>query len=200
MAIFGIDSVMSVTTPYPYNPEPPDGASQNVIDKYKSMMTEAIRLDLDDIRSELINVYVNTGHDFNLSSGIRSGNAFAVKASIVAGRRKFDRRGTVGTHHYEHVLHASDIFEVIKALKNDGYTVIPVDNTPEFQPRAINHTELPVKTAFVYGEEGAGLSREVVAACNGNPVFLEQRGSVRSINVAVAASICMYEYNRQHSV
>ena len=186
------------SVPYAYDPEAPVGASANVVEKYRSYTVEQVRLDLDTRRSALINVCVNTKSDFNLSSVIRSGNAFGVRATLVAGARKWDRRGAVGTHHYEHVRQHDDIYELIAALMADGYTVIPVDNTPEFKPQSIFKTEFPLKTAFLYGEEGPGLAAEVVAACTHAPVYLPQGGSVRSLNVACAATTFMYEYARQH--
>lgn len=193
-----IPSVQSISEQYGYNPEAPAGASANVIDKYRGYLVEQIRLDLDTQRGSLINVCVNTNSDFNLSSVIRSGNAMGARATIVAGRRKWDRRGSVGTHTYEHVLHTPDTLELIKALINDGYTVIPVDNTPELSPKSIFNVEFPEKTAFLYGEEGPGLDFEVAKACNHPAVYLPQGGSTRSINVACAATTFMYEYSRQH--
>lgn len=190
--------VEAVALPYAYEPDAPVGASANVVAKYKTYITEAVRLDLDTRRSALVNVCVNTNSDFNLSSVIRSGNALAVRATIVAGTRRYDRRGAVGTHNYEHVLHAPDIFELIAALIQDGYTVVPVDNTPEYGPQSILKTVFPLKTAFLYGEEGPGLAPEIVAACNHAPVYLPQGGSVRSLNVAAAATVFTYEYLRQH--
>ena len=193
-----LPNLQNAVEPYPYDPEAPVGASANVVEKYRASVVENVRLDLDVRRSALINVCVNTGSDFNLSSVIRSGNAFGVRATVVAGRRRYDRRGTVGTHHYEHVVHGPDVLAIIEALIEDQYTVIPVDNTPEYSPRSIYDVVLPERTAFLYGEEGDGLAPDVVAACNGAPTFIPQGGSVRSLNVASAASIFMYEYARQH--
>jgi len=197
MTLTNIVNTENITVPYSYNPDAPVGASANVIDKYKNYLTEAVRLDLDTNRSALINVCVNTGSDFNLSSVIRSGNAFGVRATIISGRRQWDRRGAVGTHNYEHVRQGPDIFEIIENLMSDGYTVIPVDNTPEFNPVSIFEVDFPKKTAFLYGEEGCGLDLEVVEKCNFAPVYLPQGGSVRSLNVACAATVFMYEYARQ---
>lgn len=195
-----IPSVIGISEALNYNPEDLAGRNSNVSDKYKGMTVEAIRLDLDNNRSKMVNVCVNTGSDFNLSSVIRSGNGFACGATIIAGRRKWDRRGAVGTHHYEHVFLSPDVFKVIEKLKDDGYSVFPVDNTPEFHPVSIYRMNFPEKSAFLYGEESNGLSMDVVQACENNSVYIPQYGSVRSLNVACAATVLMYEYNRQWMV
>lgn len=87
---------------------------------------------------------------------------------------------------------------MIAGLIADGYMVHPVDNTPGFGPVSLTQVRLPEKTAFLYGEEGAGLSAEVVRATNGAPVYIPQHGSVRSLNVGQAAAIAMMMYELQH--
>lgn len=198
MTIAAIPHVDAIAVQYNYNPDAPAGSSANVVDKYRNYLVEQIRLDLDTQRGSLINVCVNTNSDFNLSSVIRSGNAMGVRATVIAGTKRWDRRGAVGTHTYEHVLHTPDVFALIEALIEDGYTVIPVDNTPALHPQSIFNTEFPEKTAFLYGEEGPGLDFEVAAACNHPAVYLPQGGSTRSLNVACAATTFMYEYSRQN--
>lgn len=173
-------------------------ASRNVIDRYKAWATEQIVADLETRRTECVSVLVNLGSDFNKASIIRANNAFTGRKVVITERRRFNKRGTVGTHNYEHVEYVESTLTAIADLIAEGYTVYPVDNTPEFKPQPILSVTLPVKTAFVYGEEGLGLSSEVVAACNGAPVYIPQYGSVRSINVAQCAAIMFQMYDLQH--
>jgi tRNA G18 (ribose-2'-O)-methylase SpoU len=172
--------------------------SRNVVDFYKTWETEAIVADLETRRTALVNVCVNVVGDFNKAAIIRANNAFTGARVIITERRRFNKRGTVGTHHYEHVEHNPDTISAIEALIADGYTVFPVDNTPEFDPQVITSVTFPPKTAFLYGEEGLGLDAEVIAACNARPVYIAQHGSVRSLNVGQAAAIAMFAYECQH--
>lgn len=171
--------------------------SKNVRSDLKSLTVQEINDVLNESRSEMINVCMNLTSDFNKSSVVRTSNAFLGKEVIMVGKKKFDRRGTVGSHHYENIFHSEDIFEVIKNLHERGYKVYAVDNVPEFNPKVIYDVELPVKTAFVYGEEQLGLSHEVMSLCD-EVVFIPMTGSVRSLNVSNAAAIMMSEYVRQH--
>lgn len=67
----------------------------------------------------------------------------------------------------------------------------------EENPQNIWDTDFPAKSAFVYGTESNGLSREVIDQCDAM-VFIEMYGSVRSFNLACTLSIVLGEYSRQH--
>lgn len=182
-------------TDYDFN----DGGviSNNVVEKYKGMSKKQINSELDKDKSPMVNVFMNLAHDFNKSSGIRSSNAFRGREVIFVGKRKFDRRGAVGAHHYTTMKHAETFTEVYDYLKAQGYTIFAVDNTPQFNPKPIRDVKFPTKSAFVYGEESLGLPDDVIRMCkdDGGLIYIRQHGSVRSLNVAQAASIVMHEYN-----
>ena len=184
--------------PAPTEDAPVTLSERNVIDHYKAWETEQIVADLETRRTPLVNVCVNLTSDFNKGAIIRANNAFTGARVIITERRRYNKRGTVGTHHYEHVEYAPDTLKVIADLIADGYTVYPVDNTPEFAPVPITQVTFPTRTAFLYGEEQAGLSRAAVAACNHPPVYIPQHGSVRSLNVGQAAAVAIFAYEMQH--
>ena len=182
---------------YSFGDETPPNASKNVIDEYKTWIDDEVRADLDNRRSEMINVCQNFTHDFNKSVVIRSNNAFLGKAVYIVGSKRYDRRGTVGTYHYEHVYHATDMIELIGKLHEDNYFVFGVDNvTQSGFNYNLQKVDLPERSAFVYGEEHLGLSDSTLEACDAF-LFIPQYGSVRSLNVSCAATCCMYEYTRQ---
>lgn len=174
-----------------------EGSPKNVVDAYRDKLVKEICEDLDTRRSNTIVICMNLTGDFNKASVIRAANAFLAKEVILVGKRRLDRRGAVGTHHYEHILHREDT-SFIDDLIADGYTVFPVDNIKEYQPKRIDRYSLPEKCAFVFGEELLGLSDEVIKQCNAPMIYIPQYGSVRSINVAQAAAVVLYEYTRQH--
>jgi tRNA G18 (ribose-2'-O)-methylase SpoU len=172
--------------------------NRNIIDYYKLWQHDEIIADLDKKRNPFINVCMNLTGDFSKSSIIRNANAWLAKETWIIGRKRFDARGTVGTHKYEKVKHSTDWNEVLLYLRKEGYTVYAVDNIPEYNPKVFYNVEMPEKSAFVYGEEGVGLPPEVVSSCD-EMIYIPQYGSVRSINVAVAAGVVMNEWVRQHN-
>lgn len=175
-----------------------NGDNRNIAERYKQWTNDEIRADLQKNRSECVNIFMNVSGDFNKASAIRSHNAFLGKEVYIVGRRRYDHRGTVGTYHYETVYHADELREVIDILHAEGYTVFAVDNVIDYNPISIFDIQFPVKSAFVYGEEGDGLSLEHIEMCD-KMVYIQQYGSVRSLNVASAASIIMYEYTKQYN-
>lgn len=174
-----------------------EGKSPNVVSYYAASTAAEIRADLQENRSQLVNVCMNLTSDFNKSSVIRASNAFLARSTYIVGKRKYDRRGTVGTHNYENIYHADELAEVVSLLKGEGYLVLAVDNQDKYNPVSMWDADIPEKTAFVYGEEQRGLSDEDIALCDGM-VFIQQKGSVRSLNVAQAAACLMSEYTRRH--
>lgn len=169
----------------------------NVLDKFHNLTTEQVRNALESGRSPMVSVCMNLTHDFNKSSVIRAHNAFLGGDLYLVGKRSFDRRGTVGMHHYENIFHADNLEEVVEKLRENSYTVFAVDNTPEFDPHVVYDVEIPERSAFVYGEEQRGLSKDSVDLCD-TSVYIPQYGCVRSMNVSQAAAVMMSEYNRRH--
>lgn len=185
-------------TPYPVSLEPRADMNRNVQDRYKTALTEEIRADLQKNRSEAVSIFMNLENDFNIATSIRTHNALNAKEAYIVGRRKVDRRGTVGTHNYTTIFHAEDHSEVFALMKSRGYTIYAVENNvPNRTPHNIWEVGFPAKSAFVFGTENCGLSMEVIDSCD-ELVFIEMYGSVRSFNLATCHAMILAEYSRQH--
>jgi len=174
-----------------------DRLSKNVQEQFLNLSAEQVKEAVAGGRSGLVNVCMNLTSDFNKSSVIRASNAFLCRETYIVGGKRYDRRGTVGMHHFEVIKHADELAEVVEHLHSEGYVVYAVDNTPSMNPEVVYDVELPEKAAFVYGEEQTGLSAEEAALCDA-AIYIPQRGVARSLNVAQAAAIMMGEYSRQH--
>ena len=183
--------------PYSFGQEVPPSKNNNVIDKFKEWTAAEIRADLDPRRTQMVNIFENVGYNINIACGIRSNNAFLGNRVYVVGRRRFDHRGSVGTLHYERCFSADTIEEVIQELKKENYTIFAVDNLLEKNPKNYWDVEYPAKSAFIYGAENEGISQTALDLAD-QLVYINMPGSVRSMNVACAASCIMAEYSRQH--
>jgi len=168
----------------------------NVIEYYKQWKTAEIRADLQENRTDAIMIFNHLDYNINIGCGIRSNNAFLGKAVYIVGRRKYDKRSCAGTNHYEHVYHADTLEEVVDHVRNLGYIVYAIDNVDAYNPHNLLDVSLPKKSAFVFGEEGPGLSDNDIRLCD-DMLYIGMYGSVRSLNVSVAAGIVQYEYCRQ---
>lgn len=164
----------------------------NVHDYMKELTKEEINERLDITRSGLVQVFVNVLGDFNLSTSIRSGNWFNSAAVWIVGRKKWDRRGAVGSHNYIPVHYARSVDECFEILRADGYTIVAAEITDDAIP--LTTYEWDEKTAVIYGEEGAGLSKELLDKVD-DVIYIPGRGSVRSLNVATTSGIFAYDYH-----
>jgi tRNA G18 (ribose-2'-O)-methylase SpoU len=169
----------------------------NVADAFANLSTEQVKEAIAGGLSPMVTICMNLTSDFNKATVLRAHNAFLGSDFYVVGRRSFDRRGTVGMHHYTTVKHAETIEPVVAFLREQGYTIFAVDNTPKFSPLPVYEAAFPRKSAFIYGEEKLGLDENTVALCD-QAVYIPQRGVPRSINVSNAAAIMMSEYTRRH--
>jgi tRNA G18 (ribose-2'-O)-methylase SpoU len=171
--------------------------SRNIIDHYHYWTTDAIKADLDTKRGNYSVVCCNIGNDFNIATVIRNANAFLAKEVIIYGNKKYDRRGTVGTHHYtnfRHVRSIDDLGEYIREERSRGSVrLLGIDNVP--QATNINSFDFNPHTHYImiFGQEQIGIPQDVLEMCD-DVVYIPQYGSVRSINVGCASSIIMNQY------
>jgi RNA methyltransferase, TrmH family len=73
---------------------------------------------------------------------------------------------------------------------------VPLVATSSHAQHALHQAPLPQPCAWVMGHEGQGVAPELMARCD-MTVNIPQPGGEESLNVAVAASICLYEAMRR---
>jgi RNA methyltransferase, TrmH family len=87
---------------------------------------------------------------------------------------------------------ATSLDALLARLRAEGVTLLGADADGEPVDRAV----VPSRVALVLGNEGAGLSAAVRAACDGL-VAVPIRGAAESLNVGVAAGILLYVLTRE---
>jgi len=170
--------------------------TRNIIDYYSYWKHEAIIADLESKRNNFTVVCSNLYNDFNIATVIRNSNAFLAKQVILYGSKQYDRRGTVGTHHYTNFVHTktfSDFEDQIKIIRGTYGTVkiIGIDNVSGASQ--IDEFSWNTNTHYVlaFGQEQVGLPTEILDICD-HILYIKQYGSVRSLNVGTASGIAMY--------
>lgn len=91
----------------------------------------------------------------------------------------------------------SDMFSTLETLKADGYKLFAAEVTEDATPLA--EVAVPKKWVLLMGNEGEGLSQEVLDACD-ETVQIEMVPGVKSFNVGVAASVLMYQFKNRAGV
>jgi tRNA G18 (ribose-2'-O)-methylase SpoU len=164
---------------------------RNLIDHFKYWRHDAILAALDARRHEFVVVLENFAYDFNIATAIRNANAFLAREVWIVGRRRFDRRGAMGTHRYQHVRHTKDEPALLARLKDDGMRIVAVDNVPG-AVSMIGYA-WQANSVLVFGQEQIGVAPYALATAD-DVVYIPQYGSTRSINVGTASGIAMYSY------
>lgn len=172
------------------------GDRRNVEDRFRYWRREAIVAELDEHRHPLHVAIENLEHDANIGSIVRTANAFALEAFHIVGRRRWNRRGAMVTDRYQHEIHHPDAAHLVAWAREAGRPLVAIDLVPGAMP--IERTPLPRDAVLLVGQEGPGLSAELLAAAD-LVVGITQFGSTRSINVAAAAAIAMHTWVQRHA-
>ena len=168
----------------------------NVIDSLKNLEIPEIQKYCE---SNTINASVgmiNINGDFNLSTMVRNANFFGFKSVHYVGKKKWDKRGSVGTHHYTPMYNHKD--EPSFLLQCSGRSIIAIENNiPEYSDKTINlfdyNFDNTINPIFVFGEESSGLSNLILDRAN-IILTIPNYGSVRSLNVGTTSGIVMGYY------
>lgn len=84
-----------------------------------------------------------------------------------------------------------DIVSLVQELKTQGYSIYA---TSLHQATPLSSIQPQMPHALIFGNEGKGVS-DAVLACADEKVIIEME-TFESLNVAVAAAICMYEFSK----
>ena len=171
-----------------YDPNKP----RNVADYLKWLTDEETKKYLEEKKLNFGVLIMNILFDNNAGNIVRSANAFGAQEIILYGHKKFDRRASVGAEFYSHFRHLKFV-EDLDALFKEYDVIVGVENIASAIPLGEYEWDKNKRTLMIFGQESAGISPEILEKCD-TVVAITQRGSVRSLNVAVAAGIVMNEY------
>ncbi|PXW89063.1 TrmH family RNA methyltransferase [Nitrosomonas sp. Nm84] len=134
----------------------------------------------------------------NLGSILRSAAAANIK-NIYLSKQCTDAwspktlRAAMGAHFFLHIHENCDLHQI--AQQSPG-TVIA---TSIQASKNLFEISLVGPVAFVFGNEGTGLSKEIIQAADEN-ISIPMPGKTESLNAAAAAAICFFEKVRQDRV
>ncbi|MCW2679215.1 MAG: methyltransferase [Frankiales bacterium] len=107
-------------------------------------------------------------------------------------------RATAGSLWHLPVVHGPTVAETVAALQAAGVTVLATSGTGEDDLDDLQDAgALAGPTAWLLGNEGAGLSEQALALAD-RRVRIPIRGRAESLNLATAAAICLYASARAH--
>lgn len=171
--------------------------TRNVVDKFKDIPTEKIKEELLRTSFPFAIMMAHIEKDFNFGSVVRSANAFNAREVFYFGSKHWDKRSATGVYNYTSVNFLKSMEDILK-LKEEYYFVAMENSEGSIPLNTFDWKVSNKKPLIIIGEENAGIPSEIL---NLSEVKLEiqQFGSVRSLNAAVAASISMYDFVSKYS-
>lgn len=134
----------------------------------------------------------------NLGTMLRTGEGAGI-TGIIVNQTTADLfqpktvRATMGSIYRVPYYVCDDLTETVRQLKHEGIHVYAAHLKGKMQYDEPDYT---AGTAFMIGNEGAGLSDEMSALADDH-IRIPMEGKVESLNAAVSAALLMYETNRQ---
>ena len=155
-------------------------------------------LDLPATPDKLILVLDGVQDPHNLGACLRTAEAAGVQAVIVpkdraAGLSAVARKVAAGAAERVPVITVTNLARTLKRLQDLGYWVTGLAGEAE---TSLFEADLSGPRVLVLGAEGEGLRRLTREHCH-QLIRIPMAGKAESLNVSVAAAVCLYEAVRQ---
>ena len=156
---------------------------------------------LSQVTVPLILILDGVTDPHNFGACLRSADAAGVTAVIFPKDKSADvndvaRKVASGAAETVPWVRVTNLARTIESLKQAGVWVIGTDGDAE---ESLYEQDLSGPCAMVLGSEGAGMRRLTRDLCD-FVVKLPMAGSVSSLNVSVAAGVCLFEAVRQRGL
>jgi tRNA G18 (ribose-2'-O)-methylase SpoU len=92
------------------------------------------------------------------------------------------------------MLESRCLVETLRELRRRGIRCLAAH--PHTDQKILSQADFTGDCCIVFGSEGKGISKEVLAACD-EAVAVPMANEVDSLNVSMAAAVFLYEVNRQ---
>lgn len=173
-------------------------AIRRKIEVLNSKINLASVLDIDDAEKALFLVLDGVQDPHNLGACLRTADAVGVRAVILprdraVGLNETVRKVACGAAENIPVIHVTNLSRALREMQDAGIWVI---GTADESESTIYEEDLTSSIALVMGSEGQGLRQNTRKHCD-KLVNIPMAGVVESLNVSVAAGVCLYEARRQ---
>lgn len=156
---------------------------------------------LDQWSQPLLLVLDGVQDPHNLGACLRTANAAGVQAVIIPKDKAASLTSTAikvasGAAFITPLIQVTNLARTLRELKERGVWIY---GTCDTAAHSIYTAELRSAIAWVLGAEGTGMRRLTREQCD-QLYQIPMQGSVNSLNVSVAAGICLFETVRQRSL
>lgn len=163
----------------------------NIFDELKSLTFEEVIKIQKDVQLPFAVAVMNVNSDLNLGILLRTAVCFAAERFFIFGKRRYDKRTTVGAHNYIDVQHIpyeiDDPFEVLTKVNERGYTPFAIEQGGDnIYDKYFTSSDKP---CLLLGSEHGGIPPKLLSQCQ--ILSIPQFGVLRSLNVGAAGAIAI---------
>ena len=153
--------------------------------QYKELPGSGIAVVLDNVRSA-----------HNVGSAFRSSDAFKIDKIWLCGICATPpsaeiHKSALGAEDSVPWEHADDTLEAVRRLREEGYTLVAVEQTVRSVKLDAFRPDPDTKYAVVFGNEVDGVRQDVVDACDFS-LEIPQDGTKHSLNVSVSVGVILW--------
>ena len=153
--------------------------------QYKELPGSGIAVVLDNVRSA-----------HNVGSAFRSSDAFKIDKIWLCGICATPpsaeiHKSALGAEDSVPWEHADDTLEAVRRLREEGYTLVAVEQTVRSVKLDAFRPAPDTKYAVVFGNEVDGVRQDVVDACDFS-LEIPQDGIKHSLNVSVSVGVILW--------
>jgi len=179
--------------------------SFNVRDELKGCTIEELQTVCKNDRLPFAIGLLNVTGDLNIGVSIRTALLLGASSVYLFGRRKYDKRSTVGAQNYIQVnrITYSDNIDcdigIYNDLKNLPYTIVLMEHGG-YELRQNNrafYNQFERPPIFILGSESFGIPEIILQDKSFYRISIPQKGVLRSHNVSTAASIIMWDFVKE---
>lgn len=163
------------------------------VDDFKKSAKTPVVVLLNNVRSAL-----NVGSVFRTCDAFRINKIFLCGISATPPNKEI-RKTAIGAEESVDWVYFNNAVETAINLKQEGYTLIAVEQTHN----SIKLEEIDKitsdKVALIFGNEVKGVDEELIELCD-FCVEISQYGTKHSLNVSVCAGVVLYEFFKKYKI
>ena len=176
-------------------------SDRNVHDHLKHLSVPELQETSRQDRLPWHSCFINVTGDLNIGTMIRTAHCLGASTVTIFGRRRFDRRGLVGSANYIQVDQAEGMLDDVTVDCRAFYNLvhhrkwIPVFvetggmPLPQVDWQLVRDCVPGHEICLVMGNETGGIPQDILQNRFGSVVSIPQRGVIRSMNVSTAHAV-----------
>lgn len=168
----------------------------------KLKTTELGRVGIEDFKKQdklpIVVVLDNVRSMHNIGSVFRTSDGFAIEGIYLCGitalppHREIEKTALGATQSIDWI-YSPDITETINDLKDEGYTIIAIEQAADSIMLNNFNPSIAAKYALIFGNEVNGVSTEAMQLID-NCIEIPQFGTKHSFNIVVSAGIVFWDF------